>query len=74
MALRLQTQTRRKLAQKFVARLRDPFAGYSYSDLNKMTKAKEAELEEYVGKRDFDKAGVVEVELKEVSERSERAL
>ncbi|GMI51949.1 hypothetical protein ScalyP_jg10911, partial [Parmales sp. scaly parma] len=59
---------RRKLAQKFVARLRDPFAGYSYSDLNKMTKAKEAELEEYVGKRDFDKAGVVEVELKELEE------
>ena len=74
MALRLQTQTRRKLAQKFVARLRDPFAGYSYSDLNKMTKAKEAKLKEFVRKSDVDKAEVVKVALKEVSERSERAL
>jgi len=67
LAVKVQSQVRRRNAKMVVDRMRDPFAGFTYVDLNEMVISKEKELDLVIEKREFDKAGTIEADLVKLS-------
>ncbi|GMH90188.1 hypothetical protein TL16_g11690, partial [Triparma laevis f. inornata] len=59
-ASRIQSQARRKIASKRVAKMRDPYGGLGYEELRAQLDEVEASLNEAIEKKDFEGAAKIE--------------